>query len=92
MLVWIYLIAMKIIKMVDLIFIDAGHETPQVTEDIKLWYPKINSNGFFSGDDYFYPPVRKAVNDFVNETGNELYNSRGTNNNHGPWSWYIIKN
>ena len=73
----------------DLIFIDAGHETPQITEDIRLWYPKMKSNGIFSGDDYFYPPVRNAVVDFVNKTENQLYNSLTTNLNFGPWSWYV---
>lgn len=81
----------------DLIFIDAGHNYPQVSEDIKLWYPKMKTEGIFSGDDYYHPPVQKAVGEFANKHNLKLYNSNGQNqsarcygNDHILyWSWYF---
>tara|TARA_B100001093_G_C26854507_1_gene1026760 strand:- start:3284 stop:3832 length:549 start_codon:yes stop_codon:yes gene_type:complete len=80
-------------KYFDLIFIDAGHEYPQVSEDIKLWYPKMKNNGIFSGDDFFYPPVKKAVYEFINQHKFNLNNSTQKNpdsNMNDYWSWFIF--
>jgi hypothetical protein len=85
----------------DLIFIDAGHEYEQVSEDIKLWYPKMKTHGIFSGDDFFHPPVQKAVVEFNNIYNLKLYNSVERNinaeielphyytNYSAYWSWYF---
>lgn len=76
----------------DLVFIDAGHEYPQVSKDIELWYPKVKKGGIFSGDDYFYPPVSKSVHEFVDKHGYTLFNSKSRNpdpNFNNFWSWYI---
>lgn len=76
----------------DLIFIDAGHKYPQVSRDIKLWYPKMKKNGIFSGDDYFYPPVKKAVHEFIDSHNFKLYNSKTKNPDpivNDYWSWYV---
>jgi predicted O-methyltransferase YrrM len=80
-------------KYFDLIFIDAGHEYPQVSQDIELWYPKMKKNGVFSGDDYFYPPVKKSVHEFINKHDIKLHNSIQKNpdaNVNDYWSWYIF--
>ena len=80
-------------KYFDLIFIDAGHEYPQVSEDIRLWYPKMKDNGIFSGDDYFYPTVKKAVNEFIDMHNFKLYNSKEKNpdpTHNDYWSWYVF--
>jgi predicted O-methyltransferase YrrM len=45
----------------DLVFIDAGHTTEAVREDIQLWRPKLRPGGLLCGDDYHWPSVRKAV-------------------------------
>lgn len=77
----------------DLIFIDAGHEYPQVSQDINLWYPKMKKNGIFAGDDYFYPPVKKAVKEFVVKYDIKLHNSSHKNPDpilNDYWSWYIF--
>ena len=73
----------------DLIFIDAGHEYPQVSKDIELWYPKMKKNGIFSGDDYHYPPVKKSVDEFVEKNKLKLYNSKMKNHDE-YWSWYVF--
>ncbi len=77
----------------DLIFIDAGHEYPQVSQDIKLWYPKMKKNGVFAGDDYFYPPVKKSVQEFINKHNIKLHNSNQKNPDpivNDYWSWYVF--
>jgi len=76
----------------DLIFIDAGHEYPEVSEDIRLWYPKMKSKGLFCGDDYFYPPVKQATQEFISKHNFKLYNSAEKNpdpNYNDYWTWYI---
>ena len=82
----------------DLVFIDAGHAYEQVSQDINLWYPKMKMSGIFSGDDYFFPPVQKAVGEFVNKHHLKLYNSSSQNYDakkaHGKdhpsyFSWYV---
>lgn len=55
---------------IDAIFIDAGHSYESVSADIKAWYPKLKSGGFFSGHDYNnqqFKGVNKAVNEFIEE-------------------------
>jgi len=77
----------------DLIFIDAGHEYQQVSNDINLWYPKMKKLGIFSGDDYFYPPVKKSIHEFISKHNIKLYNSKNKNpdtNLNDYWSWYIF--
>lgn len=77
----------------DLIFIDAGHEYPQVSQDINQWFPKMKNNGIFSGDDYFYPPVKKAVLEFSNKHNLKLNYSKQKNPDtsmNDYWSWYVF--
>ena len=43
------------------VFIDAEHTYSGAMSDIKLWLPKIKSNGFIGGDDIGRHGVLKAV-------------------------------
>jgi hypothetical protein len=82
----------------DFIYIDANHEYEYISEDIKLWWPKLKSGGCFSGHDYGgdWPGVIKAVNDFIKENNLTLnltgigskYRQNGDANQK---SWYCIK-
>jgi hypothetical protein len=47
----------------DLIYIDAAHDTENVTKDILAWYPHLKENGFMCGDDWRWPSVQVAVTD-----------------------------
>ena len=38
---------------IDILYIDGDHAEDIVTNDIKLWLPKIKENGFISGHDYY---------------------------------------
>jgi hypothetical protein len=77
----------------DLVFIDAGHEYEQVSSDIELWSKKVKKNGILCGDDYFYPPVKRAVHEFIEKNNYKLFNSINKNpdvNHNYPWSWYVF--
>lgn len=45
----------------DWVWIDANHETPAVVSDMNAWWPKVKPGGVFSGHDFYYLGVRKAV-------------------------------
>jgi cephalosporin hydroxylase len=53
-------------KSLDFVFIDAEHSYESVTNDIKLWEPKIKTGGIIAGHDYScsWPAVTKAVDDY----------------------------
>lgn len=76
----------------DLIFIDANHEYPFIKQDLQDWFPKMKKEGIFSGDDFFYPPVAKAVKEFSEQHKLKVFNSSGINPDPrylSPWSWYV---
>lgn len=52
-------------KSLDFVFIDANHSYESVSEDIKLWLPKIKDTGIMGGHDYNdgWPGVKKAINE-----------------------------
>lgn len=54
----------------DWIHIDGNHSYKYVLGDLDMYFSKIKSGGFITGDDYFFGamrgfPVQKAVNEFV---------------------------
>jgi len=51
----------------DLIYIDAGHETEAVYQDLTVWFPHVQGHGVLCGDDWTWPTVRKAVETFAQE-------------------------
>lgn len=48
----------------DFVHIDASHLYEDAIEDIRAWYPKVKPGGLITGDDYPWPGVRKAVQEF----------------------------
>jgi len=67
------------LPMVDMAFIDAGHEYSEVFADIKAWAPKCLR--FIAGHDYQHPGVRQAVD--------EIFGKRVM---HGPDSIWFVPN
>jgi len=64
---WIYKPSVEASKQVkdgslDVVFIDAIHEEPYVSQDLMAWYPKIRHGGILAGHDYQMTDVKKAVN------------------------------
>lgn len=47
----------------DIIYIDAGHDYESVSQDLRLYSELLRPKGMLIGDDWFHPPVRRAVAD-----------------------------
>jgi len=54
---------------IDLLHIDGDHSYDGVRKDIDLFWPKMKKGGTVVFDDYNWPSVSKAVDDFVRENG-----------------------
>lgn len=48
----------------DFIFIDGAHDYKSVKEDVEHWFPKLKIGGYISGDDYAWPSVSNAVDEY----------------------------
>ncbi len=74
----------------DFVYIDGNHAYEFVTKDISLYYPKVKEGGLFSGHDYNYESVKKAVNEFVNKQKLKLHTEHYANGKKN-FDWWIWK-
>ena len=51
----------------DLVYIDAGHEYQSVLMDLLLYKDIVRPGGHLLGDDWFHPPIKKAVADSLGD-------------------------
>ncbi len=51
----------------DFIYMDAAHDYNSVYQDLRAWYPFLREGGIFCGDDYTWPGVAQAVQQFAQE-------------------------
>eukprot|EP00755_Sulcionema_specki_P008882 Sspe_Gene.42140::Locus_20447_Transcript_1_1_Confidence_1.000_Length_2226::g.42140::m.42140 len=56
----------------DLVHIDGSHEYDDVIADLKDWWPIIRPGGVLYGDDYSWPGVAQAANEFAASVGGSL--------------------
>ncbi|MDC0358719.1 class I SAM-dependent methyltransferase, partial [Oligoflexia bacterium] len=70
----------------DFVFIDGNHSYDFVKEDIRAWYPKVRPGGLFSGHDYHWEGVQRAVHEFSAERSLAGSCSAATSD-----VWYFIK-
>lgn len=58
----------------DLKHVDAGHEYPDVMEDLQLWWQVLRPGGVLIGDDYVEvrPGVMKGAEEFAAAQGLHL--------------------
>ncbi len=56
----------------DLVYIDAEHTTEAVVQDLKAWYPLVRESGILCGDDWSWPTVRIAIEQFAWEEGLQI--------------------
>lgn len=65
----------------DFIYIDAGHSYDNVKSDLEAWWPKLKTNGFYMGDDFWNDKsdedgiygITIAVIEFVQKYNQDLY-------------------
>lgn len=57
---------------VGAIWIDAAHDYDSVVKDLDAWYPKVKPDGIFSGHDWTWHEVSKAVTEHADSNGWEL--------------------
>jgi len=65
---------------IDWVYIDGDHTYEGVSEDLRLWWPKLKIGGYLTGDDYAVVSnprfgVVRAVDDFVAHLGLKMYSS-----------------
>lgn len=76
----------------DFVFIDANHSYEACLEDIRLWFPKVKTNGVIAGHDYTNAVrsyatfgVKRAVKEFFHDR--EVFLSTEE-----PWpTWLVVK-
>lgn len=51
----------------DVIFLDGDHTFETVRKELSGFWTKVNEGGVLAGDDYDWPEVKKAVDEFANE-------------------------
>ena len=91
-------------KSLDFVYIDANHQDPFITDDIKYWSRKVRSGGIISGHDYVelrhkgHPEydVKKAVKKFVKDNNIKIWFTTSLEDaaiNKHDWSrsWIIVK-
>ena len=54
----------KISQNYDLIFLDGDHRYENVVQELNKFFPLIRRGGILAGDDYTWPGVKKAVDEF----------------------------
>ena len=56
----------------DLIYIDASHQYEDVIYDLSIFNHLLTPTGIMFGDDYNWPDVKRAADDFAKEQGQTL--------------------
>jgi tetratricopeptide (TPR) repeat protein len=82
---------------IDLCYIDADHSYRGVSEDLRLWHPKVKRGGVLAGHDYVPDGnywfgdfgVQHAVNEFVKESMLDLFLCDEPEG--GFLTWVVIK-
>lgn len=54
----------------SLVFLDGDHRYDVVSQELKKFFALVHQNGILAGDDYTWPSVKKAVDEFA--TNNQL--------------------
>ena len=67
----------------DFIFLDAYLDYESTVRDLETWYPKVKTNGLFTGHDWQSPAVQKAVEEYRNK--NNIVSTLSTFDS--AWAW-----
>jgi hypothetical protein len=55
---------------ISFLHVDGDHSYEGCLQDLRLWFSKIKPNGVIVGDDYNWEKVKKAADQFIQETPN----------------------
>ena len=69
----------------DLIFVDGDHTYNAVKADLAAWWAKLKTGGIICGDDYHWPGVKRAVDEFALTKGQILKFAVKPNTNYQIW-------
>ena len=63
----------------DLVYIDAGHGYDDVSNDLRNYRKLLSPTGVIFGDDYFFKPLKRAVDEYAKANGVHVasYGDRG---------------
>src|SRR5690606_13569224 len=70
------------------VYIDGDHSYAAVKVDLPTWWPMVRGGGIFAGHDWNWEGVAKAVTEFAEGLGLDIYYTHEQENK-GP-SWYIL--
>ncbi len=72
-------------QMVDFVFEDSSHLNPQLNDNLRFWWDKLNYGGIMVGHDYteLWPDVISEVNLLATREGCELHVE--------GWVWWVVK-
>ena len=73
------------------VFLDASHIYEDVCNDIKYWWPKIESGGVLGGDDYDWIDVSLAVEDTLLKSKKIMIVYTPTYENQTISTWHVNK-
>ena len=73
------------------VFLDASHVYEDVCNDIKYWWPKIESGGVLGGDDYDWLDVSLAVEDILLKSKKVMIVYTPTYENQTISTWHVNK-
>ena len=73
----------------DFIFIDGAHDYKSVKEDVEHWFPKLKIGGYISGDDYAWPSVSNAVNEYFGKKN--VTSIKAPAYNYAEQTWLVQK-
>jgi hypothetical protein len=59
------------------VFVDAAHDYESVKRDLEAWYPKLAPGAIWSGHDYGWREVKRAVDEHASENGYEVAETIG---------------
>jgi hypothetical protein len=77
----------------DVVYLDARHDFRSVSEDIRIWWPKVRPGGILAGHDYLLGydhdtliTVKPAVDEFARHEGLLLFTTLD------PYpTWFVFK-
>ncbi len=76
---------------IDFVFVDGDHRYEQVQADLEAWWSKIRLGGIMCGDDWEWPGVSRAVQEFALIMKVDVLLIASPKNSHLTWLIYKQK-